>query len=54
MLIRLDVFGDINIDIDLMFVIKVYDWLGVFFILVIKLVYFKLLINYVIENFWIK
>lgn len=54
-LIRPDVFGDTNTDIDLMFAIKVHDWLGgVFFISVIKLAYFKLLINHAIENFWIK
>lgn len=29
-LISPDVLGDINTDIDLMFAIKVHDWLGVF------------------------
>lgn len=55
-LISPDVFGDTNTDINPMFAIKVHDWLGVFFISVIKLAiaYFKLLINHVFENFWIK
>lgn len=30
-LISPDVLGDTNTDIDLMFAIKVHDWLGVFF-----------------------